>query len=305
MKISIHATVSANSINYFRYMQANYAAFTSPGNDVRIHAYCLDRKSARAVADFGQVASVHELPFGRGSSGHAQAIEMALSNLLPGEINVIADTDVVMLMEDWDDRIVAAMTEGPCYGIIGTRLEDIGGFSSGETKYQQYKKKPTTTWMALSPEYDFSKLQVRPDKTNEIPVTTFELSEIYNLPIGHVVVKDTGWQIPSYLHENEIPYFALDIVKPTDVDCCALNGTSPYHDEFQWDGVPFLAHQRGSMTHRFRIDPLSVDFYDACDHYLGDPPWAVYPTSFDRWKAQIQNSGRLAKRIVKTVIGRG
>jgi hypothetical protein len=305
MRLNVHATVSFNSIGYYRYMRANYAALTSPENEVAVHVYCLDQECGSVLQRDGSLASVHTVPFGRGSSGHAQAIEAALARLVPGEINIIADTDVVMLMNEWDRPIVADMMNGSGYGIIGTRLEDINGFSSGTTKYQQYKKKPTTTWMALSPHYDFSRLRVRPDKVNEIEVMTQELSALYNLPVGYVVVKDTGWQIPSYLEENAIPYFALDIVKPTDPAAKALCGTSPYHDEFQWDGVPYLAHQRGSMTHRFRIDPLSVDFYDACDAYLGNPAWAPHATQEELARAKVVDAFRFGKRLVKKAFGRG
>ena len=304
MNINIHATVSVNSLGYYAYMRANYRALTSADNVIRFFAYCLDRKSARQL----QTDSSHTalpLAFGRGSGGHAQAIEAALQNLVPGNINIIADTDVVLLAKDWDQRIVDAMMMGERrLGVIGTRLEDIGGFSSGDTKFQQYKKKPTTTWMALSPHHDFCDLRVMPDKKNVIEVVSQELSNLYNLPVGFFVVKDTGWQIPSYLHDHNIPYLALDIVKPTSEQAKALKGANPYHDEFQWDGLPFLAHQRGSMTHRFRIDPLSIDFYEACDRYLGNPSWAVHPTWKDQMLAPVQDLRRGARRFAG-VVARG
>jgi hypothetical protein len=303
MNINIHATVSSNSLGYYRYMRANYSALTSTENNVKFFLYCLDPQSARSL-ERDPAHTVVPLSFGRGSGGHASAIEAALRRLSPGEINIVADTDVVLLSKDWDRRIVDAMMGQRRLGIIGTRLEDIGGFSSGNTKYQQYKKKPTTTWMALSPRYDFSKLKVLPDKNNVIEVTTDELSRLYNLPIGYFVVKDTGWQIPSYLEEHNIPYLAFDIVKPTSSEAQALKGTSPYHDEFHWDGVAFLAHQRGSMTHRFRIDPLSCDFYDACDRYLANPSWSVYPTAVERAKVPAQNLIRRARRIAGATLRR-
>jgi hypothetical protein len=303
MNINIHATVSSNSLGYYRYMRENYLALASGRNEVRFFLYCLDPQSARSLqGDTGH--SVVPLSFGRGSGGHASAIEAALQRLTPGEINIIADTDVALFVQDWDQRIVDAMMGERGFGIIGTRLEDIGGFSSGDVKHQQYKKKPTTTWMALSPNYDFSGLKVMPDKKNEIEVTTEELSRLYNLPVGYFVVKDTGWQIPSYLDQHKIPYLAFDIVKPTSPQAQALKGTSPYHDEFHWDGVPFLAHQRGSMNHRFRIDPLSVDFYDACDRYLGNPDWAVHPTWTDRAKVPFQDITRRARRLAGATLRR-
>jgi len=302
MNINVHATVSSNSLGYFEYMRANYHALTSRENTLRFFVYCLDRGSAHHLKDDKTIHMVFPLAYGRGSGGHAQAIEHAIKNMVPGEPNIIADTDVVLLLKDWDKLLVDAMIDQKRFGIVGTRLEDIGGFSSGETKYQQYKKKPTTTWMALSGDYDFSGLQVRPDKSNFIEITNDELSALYNLPIGYFVVKDTGWQIPSYLQDRKIPYFALEIVKPTSPQAKALKGTNPYHDEFQWDGVPYLAHQRGSMRHRFRIDPLSVDFYDACDRYLGNPAWSVRPTWSDHLFAKIEDVARAARKLVVAIL---
>jgi hypothetical protein len=304
MKINIHATVSGNSLGYYRYMRANYLALTSTETQLQFFVYCLDPRSAQAMRQSGE-QTVTEMAFGRGSGGHAKAIEEAIAHLVPGEINIIADTDVVLFQKGWDKTLADSMFGAAGYGMVGTRLEDTGGFSSGDIIYQQYKKKPTTTWLALSPKNDFSGLQVRPDKANQIEVTTEELAEIYQMPIGFVVVKDTGWQIPSFLHEHKIPYFALDIVKPTDMEAKALAGVNPYHDEFQWNGVPYLAHQRGSMKHRFRIDPLSIDFYDACDRYLGNPAWSVTASQQERAAARVQDVFRGAKRIVKTVLGRG
>lgn len=308
MIINIHATVSSNSLGYYRYMRANYKALTSAANELRFFVYCLDERSASRLRGDGSIFHLEPLAFGRGSGGHARAIEKAIENCVKEQINIIADTDVVIFEQGWDNRLVDVMIERKLYGIVGTRLEDIGGFSTGETQYQQYKKKPSTTWMALSPDYDFSGLQVRPDKDNVIEVKDQALAVLYNLPIGYFVVKDTGWQIPSFLDQHKIPYFALEIVKPTAANARALAGADPYHDEFHWDGVPFLAHQRGSMTHYFRIDPLSVDFYDACDRYLGGPAWSVFPTPQERLEALAAGSWRgfkrLARRILTSVRGR-
>ena len=151
----------------------------------------------------------------------------------------------------------------------------------------------------MSPQYDFSGLTVMPDKDNCIEVTTPELSELYQLPVGFFVVKDTGWQMPSYLHDHKIPYLALDIVKSTSPEAKALWGCNPYHDEFQLAGRPLVAHQRGSMKHRFRIDPLSVGFYDACDRYLNHPEWAVFPSVEDRIRAHGQDIVEMIKRPLR------
>ncbi|WP_230969328.1 hypothetical protein [Nitrogeniibacter aestuarii] len=301
MKIHVHATVSSNSVRYFEYVRANYEGLSTGSIPVHYYAYCLDSASHKALDGSGIVDEAIALKFGRGSKGHAMSIDTAISRFVPGDINVISDTDITILMQDWDRVIVDLLTGENAVGVVATRLEGIGGFSTGDTKYQQYKNKPSTTWMAMSPDYDFSGLTVMPDKDNFIEVTTQELSDLYQLPIGFFVVKDTGWQVPSYLHNHQIPYLALDIVKPTSADAKALKGCNPYHDEFQLNGQPFLAHQRGSMKHRFRIDPLSVDFYNACDAYLGQPSWAVHPGAADRLRAKGQDLVNLAKQPIRAL----
>lgn len=290
MNIHIHTTVSENSLRYFDYVCANYVGLSSGNHGLRFYAYCLDEESYALLKDDSRMHQVVSMPFGRGSQGHAKSIEAAIANFAPGEVNIISDTDIALFMQGWDEKLVEALCTQTGLGVVATRLEGIGGFSTGDTPYQQYKNKPSTTWMAMSPHYDFSKLKVFPDKDNFIEITTPELADLYQLPLGFFVVKDTGWQVPSYLQDNSIPYLALDIVKPTSDAAVVLKGCSPYHDEFHWAGAPFLAHQRGSMKHRFRIDPLSVDFYDACDRYFGAPAWAVFPTAADRSKAKRQDA---------------
>ncbi len=301
MNINIHATVSSNSLRYFDYVRENYLGLSADPCGIRFFTYCLDKASYKKLSKDERVHHAIEMEFGRGSEGHAKAIDRAISNFVPGEINVISDTDIAILMRGWDVLLQDLLLGDRCVGVVATRLEGIGGFSTGETKYQQYKNKPSTTWMAMSPKFDFSSLSVMPDKENFIPVATAELSELYQLPIGYFVVKDTGWQVPSYLQSNQIPYIALDIVKPTSPESKALKGTSAYHDEFQYHGTPFLAHQRGSMKHRFRIDPLSVDFYDACDQYLEQPDWLVLPTKHDRIKAVGQDLVSLIKAPLRAI----
>lgn len=301
MNINIHATVSSNSLRYFEYVRENYVGLCSASSQLFFYAYCLDNQSYRVLSANPKVHKVVAIGFGRGSIGHAKSIDTAIANFVPNEINIISDTDITILMHGWDRVITDLLTGEHAVGVVATRLEGIGGFSTGDTKYQQYKNKPSTTWMAISPHYDFSGLTVMPDKDNYIEVTSPELSELYQLPIGYFVVKDTGWQVPSYLHDHNIPYLALDIVKPTSPKALALKGCNPYHDEFQLNGRPLVAHQRGSMKHRFRIDPLSVDFYDACDAYLNNPSWSIHPTTLDRIRAFGQDITEWIKRPIRAI----
>ena len=162
-------------------------------------------------------------------------------------------------------------------GIIGVSYENIDGFSTGTSKLQTYKNQPTATWMVLSPKFNFTQLSFLPQKDNFLNVNSKKLSNIYQLPIGFSVLKDVGWEIPMFLYKNKIQYKTLEIIKPVSKKSKVLYGLSQYHDEFHLNSIPFLVHQRGSMKHNFRIDQLSIDFYNACDKYLGYPKWSVKP----------------------------
>lgn len=302
MNINVHFSVSSDSLNYFKYVRRNYIGLCSEPKKLRFHAYCLDEESYRHIRKDNLVFKVNALDYGRGSLGHAKSVNDAISKFVPAEINVISDTDIALLTNDWDLLLERLLLGVNSYGIVGVPYENVGGFSSDTGKTQTYKNIPTATWMAMSPEFDFSKLTVLPDKESVIHIDTLELAEVFQLPVGYQLLKDVGWQIPIYLHEHKIPYLALDIVKPTSPEAKVLRGCSPYHDEFQLDGQPLVAHQRGSMKHRFRIDPLSVDFYDACDRYLNNPSWAVFPTTGDRVSAfgqDVVNALKAPLRAIK------
>ena len=289
MEIHIHATVSSNSVRYFDYVCENYIGLSSGKHRLFFYVYCLDVASYLILSRDKRIHQAHGLKFGRGSIGHAQSIEAAIANFAAGQINIISDTDITILMQDWDLALEKLLVGPDAVGVVATKMEPLGGFNSGQTKIQHYKEKPTTTWMAMSPQFDFSGLKVMPDKENYISVDTQELADLYQIPVGYLVLKDTGWQVPAYLHDNKIPFLTLDIHKPTAPESIVLKGCSPYHDEFHLQGKPFLAHQRGSMKHRFRIDPLSCGFYDACDKYLGTPKWAVQATKLDRTLAFLED----------------
>lgn len=298
MRIDVHTTVSLNSLRYYDYMRANYAALARVPGRVRFHAYCLDRASALWLGRDRALAAAVGLPYARGSMGHALGIEAALARCEPGAIHVIADSDTALFAAGWDAMLEDALGPSSGYGILGVPYEDIGGFSSGSDRHQTYKRIATTTWMALSPHHDFRGLRALPDKEAAIEIDGPERAAIYNLPVGSCVLKDVGWQIPGFIHERGMRHLALEMVKPDSGRAGPLAGTSPYHDEFHWDGRPFVAHQRGSMKHRFRIDPLSRDFYDACDAFLGSPAWSVRPGALDRAVAAAQDVLRTCRRAL-------
>ena len=287
--IHIHLTVSSNSVAYAKYVINNYIGLASRKQDLSFHAYCLDGRSAKKMLADPQVERVVTIEKDGGSMGHAKAIEAAIGNFHSGCVNVISDTDVCILRQSWDSVLLEELCGANGVGVFATQYEGIGGFSSGNVQRQQYKNKPSATWMAVSPNCDLSKLSVLPDKGTNIYIENSYLSKLYQLPMGYYLEKDVGWQVPAYLEENGVSYRVLDLVKPSEENAIALRGCGDYHDEFQWGGEPFLAHQRGSMKHRFKIDRLSAGFYNACERHMGDCEWFIEPDRSDRLAACFQD----------------
>lgn len=278
MKFVIHFTVSDMSWNYFQYAKESHARLADHPSDLNYKIYSLDPHcSDRARREVG-VLEVNELHGLRGSNAHGAALQLAFAHFQPGSVNIISDSDAVMLLKGWDTRVKTELLEEKT-DILGiTVYEDIGGFSSGTSKFQTYKNLPCLTWMAFSPNQIFTDVpDLSPDKSQPLEIKTQEQSEIYNLPVGYFLMKDIGWRMPSYFRSKK---FKLHVLKPHKPSKSAkvLKGLSDYHDEFEIDGKTFLIHQRGSMNHRFRIDPLSKRFYAAADQYLNFPAWSVHPT---------------------------
>jgi len=249
-------------------------------NRISFMYYCLDKVSFRRLKSKG-IEALYLGDFA-GSHGHSIAIDAALAAFDSNHINIISDTDVAVVVERWDEKVESVLREHKI-DIFGTQLEKVGGFSSGISKFQQYKAKPSTTWLAFRQGVEVNGLTTCPNKESTLAINTPELSDIYGLPLGFELVRDTGWQIPMFIAKNRLSYQVLDLVKPTEDRSRVLSNLSPYHDEFHLSDEPFLVHQRGSMTHLFQRDKLSKDFYGAVDKYLNFPVWSVKRNWNDIW----------------------
>jgi hypothetical protein len=241
-------------------------------NRISFMYYCLDKVSFQRLNSQG-LEAIYLGEFA-GSYGHSLSIDAALAAFNTNHINIISDTDVAVVAERWDDKVESVLIENEI-DIFGTQLEKIGGFISGSSKIQQYKAKPSTTWLAFRPGVEVNDLTTCPNKDSTLAIDTLELSDIFGLPLGFELFRDTGWRIPMFIKENKLSYQVLDLVKPTENRSRVLSNLNPYHDEFHLGEEPFLVHQRGSMTHLFRRDKLSKDFYDAVDKFLNFPVWSV------------------------------
>ena len=267
MKINVHVTVSDNSLPYYKYMEQNYRLLKSESHDLHFFAYCLDDRAFQVIKS-EKSAVAFFLGSKRGTTAHCDAAKAAFEQVksLRDDINIIADSDTVVLQKDWDVILVDALSTNK---VLGSTYEPFGGFSSGTGNIQTYKNIPTLTWFAMSPNVDFSGIDLTPYKGSHLEILDDEMSEIYQLPKGFFLLRDTGWQIPKYLYENNISYKILTHEKPTKT-AKVLKSDRDYHEEYQLDGLPFMAHQRGSMSQQFRVSELSSTFYSTLDAYFSN-----------------------------------
>lgn len=205
----------------------------------------------------------YEKPSARTSSwGHGDGLRLVFS-MLPhdGRINVIADSDTCVLSTGWDlmVRNVLIVRKVHCFG---PAYADIGEFGAGDGPVQTYKGTPNLTWVALHPDVDWTSFDPqREDDTMEI--STPEMSQTFGLPVGHTLLRDVGWQLPMFLRDRGLTSLALDRERKV------LKDLPDYNEEWSFENVPFLAHQRGSSKHPFMSEPHSGPFYRRIDDHVG------------------------------------
>ena len=295
-EIEIHSVVDFNSINYYRYMVQNYRLTCSDPTRLKFYMHVVNNEKLAGVLSQEVIdnekeelglSGVFSVPAQHGpnaSSFHVLGLHSALDNMDHKKLCILADTDTVMVYKDWDLKIEKMMLKDS-YGIIASTYEDIGQPCSGTGKLQTPKNVPSCTWVAISPNYDFSQLRLDVYLGQPWLISTEEMSRTFNLPLGYELQRESGWQIAPYCNDRNIPFFTfingspLLGVTPTGhtikVLCPPAHpqdlplGVKQYNEEYQFDdGTPFFCHQRGSLRHRFRENPHSTYFYDACEYYL-------------------------------------
>lgn len=273
--IHCHTQADKGTVGYASFMWETMRALATHPDALKISVHCIGPTAQERLKDLpnGKTFYVPNAEVDKGMSGstaHGACIEDALKMTDDGSIHLLVDGDTVVLAKGWDDYIRIALLDRRV-GIIGTAVEDIGGFTSGAGNVQMAKNLPTVAWCALSPRHRWRDLKAMPRKETNIRITTDVQSKIYNLPLGFEVLRDVAWQIPEYLHNNGITYEAWTQLKPSG-RAIVLKGLSDYHEEYHLNGsdasLPFVVHQRGSMRHAYRTDRISKSFYGAIDTWL-------------------------------------
>ena len=107
--IDISFTVSKNSISYVNYARAAYLNLSSDKNPISFIHYCLDKVSFERLSRKGHNAIfLGELS---GSYGHSRALDAAINSFDKRHINILSDTDVVIVAEKWNEKVERTLIE--------------------------------------------------------------------------------------------------------------------------------------------------------------------------------------------------
>lgn len=293
--INVHVVVAEESRLYFDYLIRNFRHTARNPERLFFFCYALDKQTYARYRDaldvsacypvYGRTSSYRRVtwrewrtflkaqitgvPALGGSNGHSAGLNYATQQmpLMKGH-HLIADSDVAVLVRDWDITTERYFKE---FHLIGTTYEDIGGFSSGSGTVQTYKKFPNANWLAIRQDCDLSGLDWFPNKQRNLKIDDEQASALYNLPIGYEMVCDGGWKFPGFCSERGYKAKAMVQVKPSSPEAQIIRSERDYNEEYQLDGAAFVGHQRGGSRHAFRDSDISKYFYDCVENAVGAP----------------------------------
>lgn len=249
--IEICVSLSEETEEHYAYLNKNFEQLRT-AHDLVFHKCYINKKLSQSVSD-RHALGLHDIfskPFG--------------SNTLA---RVVADSDTVMLARGWDEMLLESMKS--C-DVLGTEYEDIGGFSSGNGLVQTYKRRPIVIWLAYKPEHFpvFNGVDLKHLKQQLLLINSDVLSKRYNLPIGHSLFREVAWQLPELYDKHGLRDAILKRVNVTTSEAKAVKSGCDYNEEYHLNGVPYVGHQRGSLSKAFRKHNLSKIFYDAVDAWV-------------------------------------
>ena len=240
-EIDFFTFIAENSEPYAEFLYKTAEA-TKSGNNTINYKCSFDRDN-RSVFGFRHVCTVK--PYGYPSESHARAIKEALKHA-DSEYVVMADCDVAMLYEGWDDVVISELGESDIFSAT----------------YTNDKRFPSVYFMAFRKDA-IKNLDFSPDFTEDgivkTKITNKSLSELWNVPIGRSIKHDTGIKISHTRKTLGYKWSLMDRVGCCDPDAklprynktvsAACSRKHSHQPEYHYNGVPFVTHKIASRLH--------------------------------------------------------
>jgi hypothetical protein len=261
--IHVHTAVVWNTLDYAYYMLQNALQMASSPGQLRFTVCCTDRRSHAFVSaspEFAElnvkVTSCPKHGLGLGSEQHGAAVNAMIRGFDPECHNMLADGDTVLLKPWWDTGVERAFRGADVFGAC---FPD----QVGDHPQFWYQGHPSISWLVFKQGTDVSGFDAMPQKEADLKIDTPAQVELYGVPVGGMLIRDTAWRLPEFARDNGLRTTGMRAVKPGVV----FPAGAPFV-EYHLGGEPFVVHMQRSLRHPFRMTPTSQAFYDGCELYL-------------------------------------
>lgn len=285
MKILVHTFVSKNTIDYLFYMRDNYNYLSK--YNIRYVVYYYDKDIESKLRKFNSIfvdssvlsdcVNKYLYPGKR----HGLMIREAIKNFDINSINIICDSDTVMLYKNWDEYLRVQLNKYDCVGV-------------SYTNPWHYQNIPCFIWIAFKKGFDIKKYHMQdafPYLLGEgAPANVVPIDKKYNDYYGSLLnnskikmLKDLGlslddycdiiladpcWDFPIFIGENKIKY---KIIKPLGLTASSkiINKDMRYtHYEYYFDDKLFCGHLEGSRGFAMKKSESSIEFYNSVETFI-------------------------------------
>ena len=199
-KIQIFTVLGRNGVMFSDFLRETMIGFKSGENNLEFNCFA----SAYRPPSEGWKWLESILKQSHTSLNHTSGLNRIV-DYVNGDYIVVTDTDIAILCPNWDKVLIEKMEK-----------ENLDILGVGLNTPMAYKKFPAVTFfIAKSNSYIKINPDLRPDVgiypnkrkllgVKTMKIKTEEESNIFNLCIGELLLKDSGWQLPLLYKKNNL-----------------------------------------------------------------------------------------------------
>lgn len=201
---------------------------------------------------------IEVLSYDSGSLGHAHCLNIML-NRISSKFGVFLDSDVAMLIRDWDTLLLSNLNERVV--MIGSEYHKTDG---------KMINRPNVITCAFDAEL-FKNLKIDFTPSLKNIVINAETAQYYGSNIGTSVMLDTGCEIMEKLYRRNYETRTLKIVSPRYKE--TLNNLQVLDkkskgEEYHLDNKPVSTHIGRSLSRNFIEDKNVINWKNCVVHWL-------------------------------------
>lgn len=273
MDINVVVGIGKHEYEYFEYFRRNILIVSSSSSKIE---FFVSHDVDMPIEHVNKLKKVCELvvPYKKQAHKfmeHSSSLMSVLKNdkfkMNDGKYTLIADVDTAITLYDFDVTLQELFDKNGL-DMFGVQNLPPGSFGTKiESKTRNYGY-PMVQWMLMKnstckkiKELDFS--------FSGSAVPTKKEEQIFKLPNGMLLFKDTGWMIPIFIVNNNLKFNVMEVHRQKNVlqtDLCH------HATENVFDGKTIVCHQGLASRVKFRDDTHptihSNLFYDYVDDFL-------------------------------------